>query len=229
MSILIEKTLFGDRDMVQTAIDRVKTMTESDSDIWVAFSGGKDSIVLKDIVLRALPNDDRVSVNYAMTTIDPPPLIQYMKKHHKECYGGETVLTGTRWAESPRRKNQRKVCEYFKHKKIINPIVDWSDEQVWEYIRSNNLPYCKLYDPPYNMRRIGCVMCPRAGNKERAREAELFPAFKKVYRKFFKELHKRKTEKGHTAHLRWENGDDMFEWWLYGDKTKPEQDCGLFQ
>lgn len=39
------------------------------------------------------------------------------------------------------------------------PIVDWSDEQVWDYIKRHNLPV----NPEYKTRkRVGCVICPKA-------------------------------------------------------------------
>ena len=42
----------------------------------------------------------------------------------------------------------------------VNPIVDWTNEMVWDYIRSNNVPYSKLYDKGYQS--IGCEPCTRA-------------------------------------------------------------------
>ena len=42
----------------------------------------------------------------------------------------------------------------------VNPIVDWTDEMVWDYIKSNNVPYSKLYDKGY--KSIGCEPCTRA-------------------------------------------------------------------
>jgi phosphoadenosine phosphosulfate reductase len=42
----------------------------------------------------------------------------------------------------------------------INPLVDWTTQQVWEYIRKNNVPYNKLYDKNYTS--IGCQPCTRA-------------------------------------------------------------------
>ena len=49
----------------------------------------------------------------------------------------------------------------------INPILDWTSEQIWEYINENNVPYNKLHDIP----SIGCAPCTRAvrpGEDERA-------------------------------------------------------------
>jgi len=42
----------------------------------------------------------------------------------------------------------------------INPLIDWTNEQVWDYIRSNNIPYNALHDQNYPS--IGCAPCTRA-------------------------------------------------------------------
>ena len=55
-----------------------------------------------------------------------------------------------------------------KHKTIIvNPIYEWSDSEIWDYIRENNIKYNELYDMGY--KRVGCILCPlakKAKNKE---------------------------------------------------------------
>lgn len=42
----------------------------------------------------------------------------------------------------------------------LNPLADWTNEQVWEYIKSNKVPYNKLHDNGYPS--IGCAPCTRA-------------------------------------------------------------------
>ena len=42
----------------------------------------------------------------------------------------------------------------------INPLIDWSNDQVWEYIHQNNVPYNALHDQ--NFPSIGCAPCTRA-------------------------------------------------------------------
>ena len=42
----------------------------------------------------------------------------------------------------------------------INPILDWTVDQVWDYIRKNDVPYNKLHDMGYPS--IGCAPCTRA-------------------------------------------------------------------
>jgi 3'-phosphoadenosine 5'-phosphosulfate sulfotransferase (PAPS reductase)/FAD synthetase len=41
----------------------------------------------------------------------------------------------------------------------INPIADWNNEMVWQYIKDNNVPYNALYDQGY--KSIGCDPCTR--------------------------------------------------------------------
>lgn len=42
----------------------------------------------------------------------------------------------------------------------INPLAEWSQEQVWEYIRRHDVPYNALHDHGYPS--IGCACCTRA-------------------------------------------------------------------
>jgi len=42
----------------------------------------------------------------------------------------------------------------------INPIVFWSEDRVWEYIKKYNIPYNSLYSKGF--RSIGCQPCTRA-------------------------------------------------------------------
>lgn len=42
----------------------------------------------------------------------------------------------------------------------FNPIADWSEEDVWNYIKENNVPYNALHDKNYPS--IGCAPCTRA-------------------------------------------------------------------
>ncbi|MDP3843424.1 MAG: phosphoadenylyl-sulfate reductase [Oxalobacteraceae bacterium] len=42
----------------------------------------------------------------------------------------------------------------------FNPLADWSEQDVWDYIRSNNVPYNSLHDKGYPS--IGCEPCTRA-------------------------------------------------------------------
>lgn len=118
----------------------------------------------------------------------PTRLVRYCCAVLKENTGRDRfIATGVRWAESTRRKNSRGVMELMhkdpakriilmgdndekrqlfetcnlKSKMTVNPIVDWSDDDVWDYTYSEHLPVNPLYCE--GQKRVGCIGCPMAG------------------------------------------------------------------
>ena len=75
---------------------------------------------------------------------------------------------------------------YKRHKTTLNPIIDWSDKEVWNFINKNMVPYCELYNEGF--RRIGCIGCPMAGRKERERHFLRWPKYKESYLRAIKKL-----------------------------------------
>jgi phosphoadenosine phosphosulfate reductase len=71
-------------------------------------------------------------------------------------------MTGLRRDQALTRARVRKVELDADHGSIvkINPLADWSHNQVWDYVRQNNVPYNRLYDQGYSS--IGCAPCTRA-------------------------------------------------------------------
>ena len=71
-------------------------------------------------------------------------------------------MTGLRREQAVTRVDARKVELDKDHGDIVkvNPLVDWSYDDVWEYIRKNNLPYNRLHKQGYPS--IGCAPCTRA-------------------------------------------------------------------
>lgn len=69
-------------------------------------------------------------------------------------------ITGQRREQSPTRSGLG-VEEYDRTHRTVkfNPLADWSEQEVWGYIRSNAVPYNALYDQGY--RSIGCAPCSR--------------------------------------------------------------------
>lgn len=118
----------------------------------------------------------------------PTRLVRYCCDVLKENTGkNRFIATGVRWSESSRRKNSRGVMELahrdkekriilmsdndekrqlfetcnLKGKMTVNPIVDWSDDDVWDYTHSEHLPINPLYCE--GQKRVGCIGCPMAG------------------------------------------------------------------
>jgi phosphoadenosine phosphosulfate reductase len=273
---LVENTLFGVRDKVKIAIDRLKSFEPKDG-YYLAFSGGKDSIVIKKLADLAGVKYD---AHYSVTTVDPPELVRYIKKHHpetifdrpektmwelipekrmpptrivryccdvlKERHGkGRVVVTGVRWAESNNRKANRHLVNigqkgsakakvyntdndearrsvehcYQEQKVLVNPIIDWSDEDVWEFIHLHKLPYCELYDQGYT--RLGCIGCPMAGGKAQENEFVKYPKYKDAYIRAFSRMIKKRKKDG--LETDWETGEEVLKWWVSGIGKKPEQ------
>jgi phosphoadenosine phosphosulfate reductase len=248
--MLIEQGLFGTVDKVAMAIDRIKTF-EPPEGYYVAFSGGKDSVVILDLVKRSGVKFD---AHYNITGIDPPELYYFIRDQHPEVQrhrpevtiwslivkkmmpptrlvryccehlkerGGKdrTVMTGVRWAESNKRSKRRvnEACFRDSRKHYLNPIIDWSDDDVWQYIQDNLVPYCHLYDEGFL--RLGCIGCPMAG-KKRVAEFERWPRYKAKYIKAFAAAAANRLKLGNKygvdgdTRFRWGGGEAMFQWWM---------------
>jgi phosphoadenosine phosphosulfate reductase len=70
-------------------------------------------------------------------------------------------ITGLRRSQSVTRAEIQVVEIDQDHGGIakINPLVNWSEEDVWSYIRANDVPYHPLHDQGYPS--IGCAPCTR--------------------------------------------------------------------
>lgn len=73
----------------------------------------------------------------------------------------EIWITGLRASQSITRENLE-IIEYDANNKVIkvNPLLFWSEEDVWTYIKKNHVPYNKLHDQGFPS--IGCAPCTRA-------------------------------------------------------------------
>lgn len=70
-------------------------------------------------------------------------------------------ITGLRREQVVTRASTKKVEIDYANGGItkINPLTDWTSQQVWAHIRENNVPYNALFDQGYTS--IGCVPCTR--------------------------------------------------------------------
>lgn len=149
------------------------------------------------------------------------------------------IATGVRWAESRKRKEReefekigatkasrekftsimlmndndanRRMNELCmqKNKMVVNPIIDWKDSDIWEFINSEHIETCDLYKCGYD--RVGCIGCPMAG-KKRYKEFADFPKYKQSYIRAFERMLDVRKEKG--LETQWETGEDVFKWWM---------------
>lgn len=135
------------------------------------------------------------------------------------------------------RENARIVEMCYKtHTTMVNPIIDWTDSEVWEFIKEYKVPYCKLYDEGF--KRLGCIGCPMGSVKQRQYEFERYPKYKNLYLLAFQKMIENRggycvESNRHTADSRAgdervsdreiqdrrkfddTNPEEWFKWWIY--------------
>lgn len=66
----------------------------------------------------------------------------------------------------------------------FHPISEWTAQDVWDYIRLNNLDYNKIYDPPVDAKRSGCQPCTAFCNWKREMARQNFKLYSIIQHKF---------------------------------------------
>lgn len=107
------------------------------------------------------------------------------------------------------------VC-FRTHKTLVNPIIDWTDDDVWEFIHKYNVPYCELYDKGWE--RLGCIGCPMSNNRKA--DIESYPKYKEQYLRCFNKMYQNRVDRGLSLND-WTCGKDIFDWWV-GDSDKTD-------
>lgn len=115
--------------------------------------------------------------------------------------------------------SSRKFVEmcYTNRKTMLNPIIDWEDGNVWEFLNHYGCKSNPLYECGY--KRIGCIGCPVAG-KHRHVEFERYPKYRENYVKAFDRMLLRRKEKGLEILPTWYNGEAVMRWWLEEDSMQ---------
>jgi phosphoadenosine phosphosulfate reductase len=178
--------------------------------------------------------------------IPPTRTVRYCCKELKEAGGnGRMKMTGVRKAESARRRQGRHTLEVGRKRgnqiigdpdnpsqemihrcheassAVLNPIIDWSDADVWEFIKGNRIDYCSLYDE--GLKRLGCIGCPCSTLGARIEEFRRWPSYYRRYLLAFEAMLKTKAAKGHDTD--WATSEDVMAWWLGCDKENlPKED-----
>jgi phosphoadenosine phosphosulfate reductase len=117
-----------------------------------------DAELVQRMVRRNGPNLFRNSVDRRLVCCN----IRKVQPLTKHLHGLDAWITGLRRDQWASRTNIRKVEIDHDHGGIVklNPLAEWTEEEVWDYVRENDVPVHPLYAKGYTS--IGCGPCTRA-------------------------------------------------------------------
>lgn len=170
----------------------------------------------------------------------------------KESYGaGRVVLTGVRRFQSLNRADRMEInirtrrrhpqwtdgneddfykyqetvvqCLQGKDKLILNPILDWSQSDVWQFIKYYELPV----NPVYQMgcSRVGCVLCPLSSIESKRFEIKTWPKLAdRWFRVFVRDRHAFVKKSGRD---RWGSLSDTEAFSCYLQEKAPDRSLTL--
>lgn len=116
-----------------------------------------DTVSIENFVTQNGPNAFYDSVELRKTCCG----IRKVEPLQRALANKKAWLTGMRRSQSVTR-NELPVSEWDHAHKLqkFSPLTDWSNGEVWEYIRAFDVSYNKLHDQGYAS--IGCAPCTRA-------------------------------------------------------------------
>lgn len=149
----------------------------------------------------------------------------------KETAGvGCVVLTGVRKEESrkraeypeaikfTRKKGDKELldldkmeenefrCVGGKDKFMVYPVLEWTEKDVWQFIRERGLPVNPCYK---THKRVGCVFCPFARPKDVRAYCETHPQLKAAFIHAIERYRERERDRQKLP-----TAEDYFDWWL---------------
>lgn len=110
---------------------------------------------------------------------------------------------------------------------IVNPIYEWTDTDVWEYLRQENVKTNPLYERGYH--RVGCIGCPLATHKQKIKEFSDYPQYKKAYINAFQKMCDIREAEGKEQRGSWADGESVFNWWIEENKYNVKGQMNLFE
>lgn len=171
----------------------------------------------------------------------PSQFKRFCCRELKEQTGAGTVtVTGVRHAESYRRAQRGEAeiitrrrhpefvrgsldefeqhqqvesnCIRGKDKLIINPILEWTQQDVWDFLTYSDLPHCELYDRGYT--RVGCLFCPMASRRNQQMMLRDYPRYAAAYIRLIHRIREERLKDGGYDVYGSASDEDVFLAWI---------------
>lgn len=165
----------------------------------------------------------------------PTRILRWCCTEYKETSGsGKVTLVGIRKEESVRRSKRQEISSTIKGKRneetfdqwseheekmvacvggkdkiLVSPIIHWTERDVWEFLNSNGISHCELYDQGHT--RIGCICCPMSNYRQKVKDIERWPHVKRNWIKTIQWL----KDNCYSHHAE-ESAETNFRWWISG-------------
>jgi len=256
---------FDGMDFAADLAESIRVIRENqpkDAPYYGLFSGGKDSVALKEVARLAGAD---VEWHYNVTTIDPPELVRFIREYHPDVtwhrpkHGnffrraaevkgfptrrtrwccdeykescnppGRALLMGIRAEESGARAARWGfVTEHSRTKSpVVNPLIKWSSDDLWDFIRTQGVKYCSLYNEGFH--RLGCIGCPMSRASGRRQQFDRWPKYEQKWRTVFRKVWERRTGTTQRDGQVWfgnryfDDWEEMWGWWL-SNRSLPEK------
>jgi len=231
-----------DSDLTKRTISEIRWVADAFGlPIIVAFSGGKDSIVLLDLV-RKSGIYHKAIMN--LTTVDPPEIIYFIRENYPEVVIERPKYT--MWQlivrkRMPPTRGVRYCCQVMKERNrsgltLTGIRAEESHSRQGRSIIEAKSKRAILYHPIITWtekdvwehieqnhlkypamydnghRRIGCIGCPFQSVRMRELDFEQFPKYKQAYLRAFDRALKRREAGRYRKEFH--SGQEMFAWWM---------------
>lgn len=197
-------------EKIKKAKELIKNVLDSNSnkDVVVAWTGGKDSTVLLHLIQQVSNNKIPIRVFFNDSGYEFPEVEKFISKLKEDWklelirfkhsrvfrekiklkptsllfrqakidsikravkkYRIKIFISGIRRDEHPTRATEKYISQKEDHARV-HPILDFTEDEIWKYIKKYNVPYVSLYDKGY--RSLGERLFTRVvkkGDKERS-------------------------------------------------------------